>query len=198
MIINELGEKNLLLFKKAFQSRVNITEAELLLILPYIRLKQFEKGDLITQEGEIENRIYFILQGVTRSFFFKQDKEISFEFYFEGSFINSYASFIDQKPSTHAIEAFTALTAIYMERSDLEPLLRNTPKLQEIMRIFTQELFKKSSERIKDLLSLSATERYLKLLQAHPQYVRNIPLKYLASYLNITPESLSRIRKSIG
>jgi hypothetical protein len=80
---------------------------------------------------------------------------------------------------------------------DLAKLYAQSPKFEQIGRILTEELFKNTSERLKSLLSESATERYINLLNTYPEYVQNIPLKYLASYLNIKPESLSRVRKKL-
>lgn len=197
MISNETFLQSLELFKKTIQSRTDINDTEFALGIQFVKMRHFEKNEMLVREGEVENHVYFIIDGVTRSFFFKEDKEISFEFYFAGSFISSYSSFLNRTPSEHAIEAFTPITAFVIAYEDLAMLIQQVPKAEQIRRIFTEELFKKSSDRVKDLISLSATERYVKLLNAYPQYVRNIPLKYLASYLNITPESLSRIRKSI-
>jgi CRP-like cAMP-binding protein len=196
MVDTKILMQSLGALKNAIQSKAPIDEAELAQLLPYIEYKSFEKNELFIQEGEIENYIYFLVEGVTRSFFFKAGKDISFEFYFSGSFISSYASFLDRTPSAHAIESFTPTTTLRIPHEAFISLAMQSPKIERIRRLFTEELFKKSSERVKDLISLSATERYQKLLNAYPQYVKNIPLKYLASYLNITPESLSRIRKA--
>lgn len=183
--------------QKTILERTGIGEAELALLLPCLRVRNLKKNELLVAEGEVEQHVHFIVEGVTRSFFFKDEKDISFEFYFPGSFISSYASFLMRTPSGHSIEAFTPLTILSITHVDLMALYEKSRKIEQVGRIFTEELFKKTSERTKDLLSLTATERYLKLLQQSPEYVRNIPLKYLASYLNITPESLSRIRKSL-
>jgi len=183
--------------QKAIGEQVDIGMEELSLLLPHLKMNKMDKGDLLVKQGQVENNMHFIVDGVTRSFFIKDGKDISFEFYFPGMFIRSYASFLTGTASRHSIEAFTPLTIFSIAHNDLMEAYGKSRKLEQ-MRIFvTEELFKKTSERNMDFLSLSATERYLKLLNEHPQYVQNIPLKYLASYLNITPESLSRIRKHI-
>jgi CRP-like cAMP-binding protein len=183
--------------KKTITERSTITDADLLLLLPYLQIKQWAKNDLLVAQGEIENRVHFIIEGISRSFFFKDDTEISFEFHFQGSFISAYESFLTRTPSQHSVEAFTPLTVLSINHTDLMLVFEQSAKLAQIKLLFTEELFIKTSERVKDLLSLSATERYLKLLNAYPQYVQQIPLKYLASYLHLTPESLSRIRKKL-
>jgi CRP-like cAMP-binding protein len=182
---------------KTLKERVDFTEAELAMLAQHIRLSSLKKNELLVAEGTVENRIHYIVEGVTRSFFIRGGKDISFEFYFPGMFISSYASFLDRTPSAHSIEAFTSLTVLSIQHADMMQLYEKSKNFEHFGRIFTEELFKKTSERNRDLLSLTATERYMKLLEVHTHYVQAIPLKYLASYLNITPESLSRIRKNL-
>lgn len=183
--------------KQTLQSRTVIDDAAFASLFELARFKQFDKGDLLTEIGQVENYVYFIIEGVTRSFFFKDDKDISLDFHFTGDFISVYESFLDRVPALHACEALTPLSTVRLRHDDLMKIYKIKPEFEHIGRILTEEQFKKSSERVKDLLSLTATERYLKVLNAHPEYVQNIPLKLLASYLNITPESLSRVRKSL-
>jgi CRP-like cAMP-binding protein len=182
---------------KTFKERVDFTDAELMALTQHVKLSNLKKRELLIAQDAVENRLHYIVEGVTRSFFSYGNKEISFEFYFPGMFISSYASFLDRTPSGHSIEAFTPLTVLSIQHTAMMELYKQSKNFQHFSRIITEELFKKTSERNRDLLSLSATERYLKLLNVHTQYVREIPLKYLASYLNITPESLSRIRKNL-
>ena len=196
MFNNSTFFQNIDLLKKTIEARTDIRAEDFAAALELVNIKQFDKGEVITEMGKVENYVYFIIEGVTRSYFFKEDKEISLDFHFTGDFISVYESFLDRTPAGHAIEALTPLSMLRIRYENLTKLYEKAPKFEQVGRIMTEELFKKSSERLKDLLSLSATERYVKLLNAHPQYVQNIPLKYLASYLNITPESLSRIRKS--
>lgn len=196
MFNNSIFFQNIDLLKKTIEARTDIRAEDFAAALELVNFKQFDKGEVITEMGKVENYVYFIIEGVTRSYFFKEDKEISLDFHFTGDFISVYESFLDRTPAGHAIEALTPLSMMRIRYENLTKLYEKAPKFEQVGRIMTEELFKKSSERVKDLLSLSATERYVKLLNAHPQYVQNIPLKYLASFLNITPESLSRIRKS--
>lgn len=190
-------QQALALLSQTLGSYIQLTPTEFDIIAKRITFRHFEKGELLTAEGEIDQYLNFIIDGVTRSFFFQHDNEISLEFFFPGSFITSYISFYTQIPSAHAIEAFTPLTCLRIRRDDFLLIEQEFPQLHKLTQHFSGMMFRKNADRVRDLLSLSATERYQKLLEAHPQYVREIPLKYLASYLNITPESLSRIRKSL-
>lgn len=197
MIDNTVFEQSVNTVIKTMKERVDFTDTELLLMMQQLKLSILKKNELLIAEGAVENRIHYIVEGVTRSFFIRGGKDISFEFYFPGTFISSYASFLDRTPSAHSIEAFTPLTVLSIQHANMMQLYEKSKNFEHFGRIFTEELFKKTSERNRDLLSLTATERYMKLLEVHTHYVREIPLKYLASYLNITPESLSRIRKNL-
>jgi CRP-like cAMP-binding protein len=179
----------------ALIDRANLTDEDLTQVFEKATFKHFEKGERTISEGKVENYIYFVIEGMARNFFHKNDKETSLDFFFAGSFFGSHESFLMREPSRLNIEALTPLTVMRMHYDDLQALYAMSPKLQQVGRVLTEELFRRLSERLQDLLSMSASERYHKLLAAQPQYVQHIPLKYLASYLNVTPESLSRIRK---
>lgn len=183
------------LLKNLLIERAKLNEEDLLMAFEKTTFKQFNKGDLITSEGNVENYMYFIIEGMARAFFYKEDKETSLDFFFTGNFFNSFESFSTRMPSRFNIEALTTLSVMRIKYEDLQEVFDKNTKFQIISRVLTEELFRRLSERLQDLLSLSATERYHKLLNTNPEYVQSIPLKYLASYLNITPESLSRIRK---
>lgn len=183
--------------RQTLLERAAIGDQELEVLSRHVRLRHLDKNALLIAEGEVENYLNFVVEGVTRIFFYKEDKEISFDFFFPGAFVSAYESFLDRRPSNHFIEALTPLTVLSIHHVDLDKLYAASPKFERLGRIFTEEVFKKIAEHSRDLLSLSATERYLKLLQKSPELVQNIPLKYLASYLNVTPESLSRIRKNL-
>jgi CRP-like cAMP-binding protein len=181
--------------REALMLRANMTDEDMMQVFEKATFKEYNKGDLIISEGKVENYLYFVVEGMARTFFYKEEKETSLDFFFAGGFFSSYESFLERKPSRLNIEALTPLITMRMNYNALQELYVKNPKLQQIGRIITEELFRRLSERVQDLLSLSASERYQKLLEAQPEYVQHIPLKYLASYLNVTPESLSRIRK---
>jgi CRP-like cAMP-binding protein len=177
--------------------RGQLEEQELGHLVQKLTYREFAKGELLIRQGQVESYLYFVVEGMARTFFFHGEKEISLEFFFPGDLTSSYVSFLKQNPSELTIEAFTPLQVLRLHRDDLYQLYAAHPALEHLSRLMIEDLFEKSSERVKSLISMSATERYLQLLNAHPRYVHHIPLKYLASYLNITPESLSRIRKGL-
>jgi CRP-like cAMP-binding protein len=183
--------------RQALLRRAAIDDQQLGDLAARLTYREYAKGDLLIREGQVEAYLYFVIEGMARTFFMHGEKEISLEFFFPGDFTSSYVSFLKEMPSELNIEAFTPLQILRIHRDELYEVYQRYPQLEHLSRLVTEDLFEKSSERVKSLISMSATERYLQLLNAHPQYVRHIPLKYLATYLNVTPESLSRIRKGL-
>ncbi len=175
--------------------RAELQESDLAPIFDKCILKQYNKGELIIKEGIVEGYMSFIVEGMVRVFFYRDGKEFSLDFFFPGSFVSSYESFLIQSPSTLNVEALATTTLVRIHYDDLQKIFTINPKVERFVKVMTEEIFRRLSERVQDLLSLSASDRYEKLLETNPQYVQMIPLKLLATYLNVTPESLSRIRK---
>lgn len=144
--------------------------------------------------GEVSNRLYFIKKGCLRIWFNKDGKEITLQFFFEGQAVASIDSFISSQPSQFFIESIEPSTVVSIDKADFTQLRKFYP---EIERGFQQLLLQRFGNyanlflsRIKD----TPRERYKDLIQTHPELIKRIPQHYIASYLGITPISLSRIR----
>lgn len=154
------------------------------------------KGEIILPEGEVERNIYFIESGAVRVFLLTELEELTIRFGYKGSIINSLASFISEKPSEFYMEAIRKSTIKMISKShfrrlvnESEESLRNYISLLELLTL--QQI-----EREIDLLTISPAERLNRVLQRSPNLFQEIPLKYIASYLRMKPETLSRIRNS--
>ena len=149
--------------------------------------------------GAIENHISFIQQGTVRLFIPKpdRDKEITFGFCFENQFVSAYDSFLLQKPSSHSLQALIKTTILSISYSDLQLVYEQTAIGNLIGRLTAENLFITKSKRLQSLLDQTAEERYLSIFKERPQLLKEIPLKYISSYIGVTPQALSRIRKRI-
>ncbi len=149
--------------------------------------------------GAIENHISFIQQGTVRLFIPKpdRDKEITFGFCFENQFVSAYDSFLLQKPSSHSLQALVKTTILSISYSDLQLVYEQTAIGNLIGRLTAENLFITKSKRLQSLLDQTAEERYLSIFKERPQLLKEIPLKYISSYIGVTPQALSRIRKRI-
>lgn len=169
-------------------------------------ISKFEKIEVpkktnLTNAGEIENYVYFIDKGIVRFFINKtvksEVKEITFSFTSENSFTSAYDSFVTRKPSVYSIQTLKKATVYRIHYDDMQELYNKTQEGNYLGRISAEKLYVKKAEREIDFLLYSAEERYLNLMETFPEYILQIPLKYIASYLGVTPQALSRIRKRI-
>ncbi len=161
-----------------------------------IRIRRFEKNDFIIREGEVEKYLSIVLDGCTRHFVIAKGQDISFDFSFQYEFNCAYASFIQQLPSKFFIQALRPTTLASIPHSFLQGLYEAYPESNKFGRTAVEQYYIFREEREVALLTKTASERYRTLLDKYPEYVEEIPLKYLATYLNIQPESLSRIRSA--
>lgn len=156
------------------------------------------KNQIILQTGQTENYLYYIEKGVLRAWLERGEQEITFEFSFENTFYSAYTSFLTQKPSTHTVQAITDMIIWKINYTDLQEVYQQSTTAQMIGRVAAENLYIEKSQREISLLKLSAEERYNNLFVEQSQLIKEIPLKYIASYIDITPQALSRIRGRIS
>lgn len=149
---------------------------------------------VLLKEGEISKKIYYIEKGCLRVWFNNEGKEITFQFFFEGQFFSGIESFWTNQPSLYTIETIEACTVHSITKKDFQTIYNSSEKIRQEFELYIfkrlisyQRLF---LSRIKD----SPEKRYIQLLEDHPSILQRIPQHYIASYLGITPVSLSRIR----
>ena len=161
--------------------------------------RNIKKKAVFLKLNVVEDHISFIESGVVRLFIPKDnsDKEITFGFSFEDHFISAYDSFLTQKPSAYQLQALTETHLLSITYSDLQAVYKNTQIGNLIGRLTAERLFLSKSKREQDLLNLTAEERYRSLFKERPELIKEIPLKYISSYIGVTAQALSRIRKRL-
>ncbi|AEE20677.1 CRP-like cAMP-binding protein [Dokdonia sp. Hel_I_63] len=162
--------------------------------------RTFKKKETILEAGVTENYISFIKEGSVRLFIPKEssDKEITFGFCFENQFVSAYDSFLVQEPSDHSVQALVDTVILSVSYKDLQEIYEKTAIGNLIGRLTAESLFITKSKRLQSLLDQTAEERYLSIFKERPQLLKEIPLKYISSYIGVTPQALSRIRKRIS
>lgn len=164
-----------------------------------LQKKWYAKKSIIAEIGEVENHISFIEKGIVRLLIPKKEEdEITFGFSFENEFISAYDSFLTQKPSQYQLETLAETSLFSITYADLQKVYQQTKIGNLIGRLVAERLFILKSNRVLSLLNDSAEKRYLNLFTERPNLIKEIPLKYVASYIGVTPQSLSRIRKQIS
>lgn len=158
------------------------------------------KKTTFLKAGTVENRISFIIKGIVRFYIPNEDptKELTFGFSFNNQFVSAYDSFLTREPSSYGLQALTDMTVLSISYDDLQEVYQATTIGNLIGRLTAERLFLSKSKREQTLLHLTAEERYLKLFKDRPDIIKKIPLKYISSYIGITPQALSRIRKRIS
>jgi len=145
--------------------------------------------------GNVAKEMYFLSKGCLRLYYLKDGEEISAYFFTEGGFAGSYDSFITKQPSRHSIEAVEQSLLYSISFQKLQDLYAQIPKMNEFIRQVIEERFVALHQLFTSQILDSPEERYLNLLKYRPDLLQRIPLYQLATFLGVTPVSLSRIRK---
>ncbi len=162
--------------------------------LQEVKLKKYS---ILLTIGEVENHLYFISKGIVRLYVPREESDLTFGFVFENEFVTGYDSFLTQSPSEYQIETLTETILWKIAHKDLQEVYERTDSGNIIGRKMAENMFLIKSKRELSLLSKTAEERYLDLFSDRPKLIQQIPLKYIASYIGVTPQALSRIRRRI-
>lgn len=185
---------------KAYLDQIaTISDADWEFFTSKLQRRVIPKKGIFLKVNDIEEHISFIESGVVRLFIPKEnpDKEITFGFSFKDQFVSAYDSFLTQTPSAYQLQALTETTILSITYDDLQAVYNTTQMGNLIGRLTAERLFLIKSSREQNLLNLTAEERYIKLFKERPELLKIIPLKYISSYIGITAQALSRIRKRI-
>ena len=158
--------------------------------------KTISKGDFLLKEGEVERNLYWVQTGAIRVFHLTEFEEQTIRFGYEGSFINSLSSFIKGTPSEFYIDAIRKTTLKVTSKNQLLDLVNENNENLKLYIGLLETLVTQQIDREIDLLTFSPLERLNRVLERSPNLFQQIPLKYIASYLRMKPETLSRIRNS--
>jgi len=187
-------------FKDYLKSLVDINEPDWSFFSSFLQKMEVAKKTTLLSLGQIENYIYFIEEGKVRLFIPKEEeeKDITLGFSFKGELISAYDSFLTQTPSLYQLETLTKTTLWSISFNDLQEVYKNTAVGNTIGRFISEKLFLIKSKREQSLLNHTSEQRYLNIFKERPNLIEQIPLKYIASYIGVTPQALSRIRKRIS
>ena len=168
-------------------------------IKPFLSIVEFDEEEQLLSPPDVCNFIAFIKSGSLRSYHTDDNLvETNLLLRSEYEFITDYESFVSQQASTLSIKAMEKGEAIFLDRAGLNSLYDTSFYWNKFGRIISEQIFINSKRRTEQLLFLSPKERYLLLMEQHPDFFQRYPLKHISSYLGITPQSLSRIRNQLS
>jgi CRP-like cAMP-binding protein len=156
--------------------------------------KQYKKGDYLLREGEVCKKSCFIETGIARKFYLNDGKEITTELYFENDIAVSFDSYCLQKPSNEFIQALTDIIVSQTDFDAFQKAKLSYPELVTLDLMMTEYYAVWLENRLFQFHTMDATTRYNNLFEEHPLIIKHIPLTFIASYLGISLETLSRIR----
>ena len=156
----------------------------------------FKRNEYLVSEGDKNQNIYAILNGAVRVFYLSENEEFTIRFGYEGSMISMLPTYFTGKGSLFYMQALRSTEVLVIEKCNLDEMIVSNPNFLQNYNELLQEILAQQMEREIDLLTTSPQERLFRVMQRSPKVFQEIPLKYLASYLRMTPETLSRIMKA--
>jgi len=186
------------LMKQYLQSFQVLQNDEIEALLAFSTQKAIKKMDYFIREGETCKEVAFVLSGTLRSFYISSKaEEITYCITFPNNLFTAYSSFITGQQTEENIQALTNVELLVIPKSKIEELAQQNPNWLKFLKIMAEQQYIELEKRIFQLQKNNALKRYTDLLHNQPEYIQQIPLQYLASYLGITQRHLSRIRKEI-
>ena len=192
MAITSHQLEDFLHFLKQFAS---VTEEELAeYFLPVVRIREFGKKQLITRAGDVENYINFVQKGLVRKYYLHESEERIVQLAIEGHLISSQESLYMRTPSDYYIETIEPATLISVANEDLEKMFARSHSMERMGRLITVHSMVLIDKRQMSLIKQSPRDRFLNFMENYPEIVQRVPQKYIASFLNIKPETFSRFK----
>jgi CRP-like cAMP-binding protein len=163
----------------------------------HLTVQYLKKGEFLTRNGDICRHVSFINRGLLRMFYLVEGKEVCTGFMAENEYFAAYDSFLTHEPSAGNIDALEDCELINLSFNDMQTLYRSNPVFEIFGRKIAEMLFILLSSQTNRLLTLTPEERYQMLLDKQPALIQRVPQYMIASFIGITPEHLSRIRKKL-
>ena len=181
-------------FLKFLRKFSNISDSEFQQLLKYIHVRKFEKDTIITRKGQVEDYLHFILKGLVRKYYLKHNEEFNTQISYEGHLIHVQESFHTRTPSGFYIKTLEPTILASMHYDDLENIYLFSRKMEHVARLIITHTMVLKDQWKDELLELSQKDRFLRFVKKHPELMKRVQQKHLASYLNVKPETFSRYK----
>jgi CRP-like cAMP-binding protein len=181
---------------QAISKHVSLTTDEQMIVCSLAQVKKLRKRQYLLQEGEVSKTENYVLKGCLRTYEVndKGQEHVS-QFSVEDWWVGDLYSFLTGTPSTYNIDCIEDSELLQFSRAALDEMYERVPKMERFFRILIQNAYIASTKRVASSMSKPALDRYIDFLKSYPHIDQRVPNHQVASYLGITPESLSRIRK---
>ncbi|MFI5153386.1 MAG: Crp/Fnr family transcriptional regulator [Chitinophagales bacterium] len=173
---------------------VALSDEEFSTITKMLVVREFDKKQQVSKDGEVEQYLNFVAKGLARKFFFKNKDEIVTHIAREGEFVCCYESYISCIPSVYVVETIEPTTFISISKQNMEDLYLAVPKVERLARLVITQQFIINEHWDHDRMRKDSQERFISFIKDNADLLQRVPQKYLASYLNIKPETFSRMK----
>jgi CRP-like cAMP-binding protein len=173
---------------------VALTKEEFAMVADRLVIRNFEKKQLLVKAGEVEEYLNFTVKGLTRMYFYKNKTEVITNIAKEGEIISSSSSFLSSSPSNYYVETLEPSTFLSISRQQLEQAYEESPSIERLGRLMTTYFVLQKEAWELECMRLDTKERFLRFVGNNPDLLLRVPQKYLASYLNMKPETFSRLK----
>lgn len=180
--------------KKFFERFTLVEPKDLYQLVPYLEIREFGKKEIVLKEGEVENYLNLVVKGMLRKYIMAGKKETTLQLATEGHMIHSETSFQTRQPSEVIIESIEPSIVICINAENTRKAFATMENAEHISRLLIAYMFLKKDARLVNQLKLSTRQRFLTYLDEHPHMLQRVPQRILASYLNIKPETFSRLK----
>lgn len=186
-------------FVRHVRSRIEISDEDFEFIFSKSKTSSFKKGDTLVAQGEVDTNNYFVLSGALKSYHTDYDgNEHIVAFAIEDWWTGDLASFMSQSPSDYTVECLEATEVLMFSSAHMNELMNKCPQFERFYRLLIQSAYVHAQKRIINNFSLPAKERYKIFIKKYPQFLQRIPQYLIASYLGISKEFLSKVKKEIA
>lgn len=176
----------------------NFSQEETEAVKRYFEPVKFSRNTIIEEAGKIPGYLYYIVSGYLRLFYTDQNgNEVTTHINCPPGFFTSYSHFINETISEDYVECITDCELLRITKKNLDNLVKESQSMKDFSISVFQQSIAYNENRSRELSVLNAEERYLKLIKDYPEIIQNVPIQYIASFLGMKPESLSRIRRKI-
>jgi CRP-like cAMP-binding protein len=173
---------------------MDLSRSDFDLIMPLLELRTYDKKTYVVQEGEVDNYLNIVLKGLVRKYVVAPRGEITIQLATEGHLIQSEISFHKRIPSDVILETLENTVLVSVHHNNITWAVEHLPGAEELGRSIVTQMFIKKDNRYMEQLNISTRERFLQYMNNHPHMLQRVPQKILASYLNIKPETFSRLK----
>lgn len=178
--------------------KIKLTDRDTELCKKYFEAVLFQKNSVIEEEGKVPKYLYYIVSGYLRLYHYNESgEEVTTHINCPPGFFTSYSNFISQQKSNEKVECITVCELLRITKDDLDKLINKSPAMKDFSIMVFQQSIGYNENRSRELATLSAEQRYRKLMTEQPDILRHVPIAQIASFLGMKPESLSRIRKKM-